>query len=1144
MRSLNFAINSSQNVVYEIFVKYLFDAGHNLFLLNREANTWDSNFISKLKPIQNINDVSINYLIGFGENNKIDIDISDKTVTAFIQKGENIYVICTVQYSIEILKCIENVFIDTIIFVQRELEISKSNFVPRFNLSNISDFYVKYDQLKNFYAECKNTFYLPHVKSLNKKLVKIKCSMEHAELFICFLLYLFNARKKADYVYDIIFENVKIKKVFGTNEEIYNISKNPLYVFNFENSEVLITDQPNTENYRIKVFLQSGGIGIEYEEENYFFDKAQKLYDLFKSKITRYYNKEIDFYNLSLLLTNQKPITESIYIAKTLLDLFYDSVDKNKSKYALIFRDKKYSYSELDKITNGIAHHIKNVLKIPDGSIIGIKLPRSDLTIIAIISVFKARCVYLPIDSVLPSERLDYIIQDSKPKFIIESNFINDHLQNYKHSRFNIESNSSAYIIYTSGSTGNPKGVIISHQSLLNTILSQQNNYLKENQDFTFGLFLNCAFDASLSAILLPLTSSNTLVVAPDEKDYDINYVINFYKINATVLTASMLSLIDFNSNLKLIITGGEQLNSNIVAELIKNGKNIIQEYGLTETTIACSYKKLSSVEDITIGIPIKNMRFHILDDQMNDLPNGVVGNLYISGTGLASGYVNNKENYRFVNNMYNTGDLVKKLKNKEYEYCGRNDNQIKINGHRIELSEIDQVLLSNSFVRDCCTISDNNRIISYIVRFEENSDISDFIENWNKIADIDYTNLDIYNYKFNTIGWVSSYNNLPIPAEEMVEWINNTIDRILQLNPKNILEIGCGSGLIMFNIINKCQRYYATDFSKSAIDYVNKVKELQNFKNLSAYYIEADKVPYNDIRYYDCVVINSVVQYFPNISYFESVLFEAIKNIANNGKIFIGDVRNYDLIEEFYKEIYKHKGIQITLEDSVRYASKEKELLISPSYFYDLQTKHRDISHVEILTKNGKFKNEMNEFRYDVVLHIRDNNQISINANTNSKKLYNNPLSNFTLTDHEFENGLVDFLKKKLPDYMIPDCFILIGQIPLNRNGKINKQSLLEHVNIKVLNQIIQPQTELEKAIALIWGECLSVNSEKIGLNTNFFDIGGDSLTAIKIVNAINKKLSLSITFSNIIEDRTISKCIERIQNNNKEIDRVDYEV
>ena len=950
----------------------------------------------------------------------------------------------------------------------------------------------------------------------------------------------------------------------------------------------------------------------------------------------------------------------------TINSVFEKQVLKTPYNVALSCQNKTLTYQQLNEQANKIAQFILSRCNIKTDDIIGIYLDRECDMVIAMLGILKVGGAYLPINLSSPLEKIFDIVNDAKPKVIITNtlhaqkisalkNIITienaNNINNFYNHFPDIYENNLAYIIYTSGSTGRAKGVMIEHINVMNTLSFQIENYLNSAQKINFGMLLNYSFDASVSNIFIPLLSGNHLIISPQVDHININDFIELNNINMIIVPSPMLSLLDVNLNtLHTIIIGGEKPNIKIIDQLIDNGKTVIQEYGLTETAITSSYKKLNK-NDIK---PIQNTEFYVLDENRNPVQEG---ELYIAGLGVGRGYVN----YNSINFMpnwhkdspyktlYKTGDFVKRLQNGDFEYLSRQDMQIKINGHRIELEEIEIVLLSHKNTKECAVVVNQDTILAYIVRDVSENNEKNTINNWMSISQIDYANLNLENYKFNINGWISSYTGLAIPSEEMQEWIDNTIDKILKLKPQNILEIGSGSGLIVFNILENCKHYYATDFSQYAIDYTNKIVERYGFSNkISTYCSTADEIPYSKIKKYDLVVINSVIQYFPNLDYLENVINKAINGIERDGKIFIGDVRDYRLLHCFHSSVQNYRNTKPTKADIEYFASRESELLVSPEYFLYLQNINTRISHIEITPKLGIANNEMNKYRYDVVLFVgkTNNNQmimihedqflkldldivatskediicikypnkrivneyleycaiyeenydisneiiLSISdiinlANNNGYKvrfyldikndLYfniifykqNNPTILYKVTEHNHKNNLANypldnggyleddidfknFLSTKLPNYMVPQQYFFIENLPMTANGKIDRKSLINNYFIEKDISFIVPSNDIEVQISQIWSDILGLPVKEISTEREFFDLGGNSLTAIKLVNKINKEIGANINITDIFRYNTIIKCSNYIKKsrdyikNNNDLKIIEYEI
>jgi amino acid adenylation domain-containing protein/non-ribosomal peptide synthase protein (TIGR01720 family) len=419
----------------------------------------------------------------------------------------------------------------------------------------------------------------------------------------------------------------------------------------------------------------------------------------------------------------------------SVIDWFKQQVDINPNEQALTFSEQHISYAKLEQKSSQLAHYLRT-LSLPDNAIIAVMLARSIDSVIAILGTLKAGYAFLPMDLNYPQQRSEHMLKDAKSSLLISvssdcTEYLADkcqtllldkdwpiiHQANQTKSLPNIRTNDRAYVIYTSGSTGQPKGVEITHQGLAN-YLGWAKAYYLQGARLDFALFSSLGFDLTITSLFLPLISGGKLVIYPeatDVSDITIRNVIEDNQVDVIKLTPAHLALIqvmDFStSRLKKLIVGGDDFKTELALGIQKyfgSQLDIYNEYGPTEATVACTVHRFSTEHDrqssVPIGKPIQNCPVYIYDQHFNLVPQGVVGEVFIAGAGLAKGYLHQAEltAHRFVyhpaNNqlrLYKTGDLAFFNQNAELEYVGRNDNQIKVNGVRIETNEIEAALLT-----------------------------------------------------------------------------------------------------------------------------------------------------------------------------------------------------------------------------------------------------------------------------------------------------------------------------------------------------------------------------------------------------------------------------------------------------------------
>ena len=452
--------------------------------------------------------------------------------------------------------------------------------------------------------------------------------------------------------------------------------------------------------------------------------------------------------------------------------------------------------------------------------------------------------------------------------------------------------------------------------------------------------------------------------------------------------------------------------------------------------------RKAATSASIPIGKAIANTQIYLLDAHLNPLPIGVTGEIYIGGDGLARGYLNSPEltQERFIPNpfcdsgnqrtrgqgdkvtrgqgdttrkesvlsppllvppspppppsrLYKTGDLARYLPDGNLEFIGRIDDQVKIRGFRIELGEIETLLHQHPNVQEAVVIahektSADKLIIAYIVphqNFDQEPQLqNEQVKQWQNLYNQTYRQPAVNSDPtFNIVGWNSSYTKQPIPAEEMAQWVSDRVAQILALQPQRVLEIGCGTGLLLFQIAPHCTQYWGTDFSPVSIQYIEQLAPaLPQVKLLHRMATDFEGIAANS---FDTVILNSVVQYFPNIDYLLQVLDGAINTVAPGGFIFIGDVRSLPLLSAFHAAVELHQADSAVspqqLQQQVQLAIfQETELVIDPAFFDALKQRYERISSVQVELPRGRYHNELTQFRYNVILHIKPAPSIPLN--------------------------------------------------------------------------------------------------------------------------------------------------------------------
>ncbi len=448
---------------------------------------------------------------------------------------------------------------------------------------------------------------------------------------------------------------------------------------------------------------------------------------------------------------------------------------------------------------------------------------------------------------------------------------------------------------------------------------------------------------------------------------------------------------------LKRLMLGGEALPTDLVEQLLPAvGGEILNMYGPTETTIWSTTSKIKAESAITIGRPIANTVIRILDVRGKLVPVGTPGELCIGGAGVVRGYLERPEltAERFVADpyaqdqvIYRTGDLARYRPGGEIEFLGRLDHQVKVNGYRIELGEIETVLTRHPAIRQSVVVARTDesaaQLVGYVITTgadSESSSDKERVTQWQSLWDETYKQApqasEGFEPRFNIAGWNDSYTGEPIPREQMREWIDSTAQRILSLSPKRVLEIGCGTGMVLYRVAPHAEHYTGVDLSPHALETIR--RELNETESPKVTLLQQPAHALEGVveRSCDTVVINSVAQYFPDAEYLVRVIQRASELVSDGGRIFIGDVRSLSHLRAFHTLVELHHApshlAAAELEQRIdRRVAQEGELLLSEEFFHALVQELPRIKGVDIQLKLGLAHNEMSCFRYDVVLHV-----------------------------------------------------------------------------------------------------------------------------------------------------------------------------
>ncbi|MEH1970996.1 non-ribosomal peptide synthase/polyketide synthase [Nostoc sp.] len=983
--------------------------------------------------------------------------------------------------------------------------------------------------------------------------------------------------------------------------------------------------------------------------------------------------------------------------------LFESQVERTPDAVAVVFENQQLTYHELNCRANQLAQYLRS-LGVGADVLVGLCVERSLLMAIGLLAILKAGGAYVPLDPEYPTERLSFMLEDAQVWVLLTQQHLSDKLPKNKANTVfldeiwseiaqNSQENFSngvtashlANVIYTSGSTGKPKGVMVEHSGLCNLAQAQIQTFGVDS-DSRVLQFASFSFDACISEILMSWASGATLYLGTKDSLMPGTPLIERLRdrgITHVTLPPSALAVLPTEKlpALQTIIVAGEACS----AELIKQwstGRNFFNAYGPTEASVCATIAKCTPLDEkVTIGRSIANKQIYILDSHLQPVPIGVAGELHIAGVGLARGYLNRLQltQEKFIPNplsdepdsrLYKTGDLARYLADGNIEYLGRIDNQVKVRGFRIELGDIEAVLSQHPLVQEGVVVAIDNtgdkQLAAYLVPALKNQVLpqqlaqwqSEYVTDWQTLYEQAYGQPQVStdDPTFNISGWNSSYTKEAIPALEMQEWVESTVDRILSLSPQRVLEIGCGTGLLLSRVAPNCLEYWGCDYSSAAIQHVEQIcKTVSGLDNVRLLHQMADNFTLIPKGEFDTVVINSVVQYFPSVEYLLQVLEGAIATIGQKGTLFVGDVRSLPLLEPYHAAVQlsrspEDRTVEQWQQQVHSSVAAEEELVIDPRFFIALQTRFPQITWVEIVPKRGNSQNELTQFRYDVTLHISTNVQAKVvpwlnwqldklslaqiqnqlhkeqpellgirgvpnqrvqqalqiwqwlenspsvetvgqmrqllakqpEVGINPEEFYqlgqylgytvhlswwgssqdgafdvvlcrnqeqkaiafwdNSTITTKPWTDYtnnplygKLVQKLVpqvrEFIQQKLPNYMVPQAFVLLNALPLTPNGKVDRRALPapDTATRNLATGFVSPRTPIEAQLVQIWSEVLG--TERIGINDNFFELGGHSLLATQVISRLRNIFSVELSLQNFLEYPTVANLAQIIE-------------
>ncbi|WP_428817977.1 condensation domain-containing protein (plasmid) [Clostridium butyricum] len=993
-----------------------------------------------------------------------------------------------------------------------------------------------------------------------------------------------------DYPFDVLVDKLNVERdtsrnpLFDTMFIMQNMQKSHLKLDEIEFEDYNIPSKTIQFDLTLNAIEKEGKINFSLDYCTKLFDREfieqllENYINLLKVIVEKSETKLIKIDMLSneeknklLVEFNKNEVEYSRDL--TICEVFEQQVKKYPNNIAVNFYGEQLTYRELNDKANSLAVVLReNGVKA--NTIVALAFERSIETVISIIAILKSGGAFMYIDMNFPTDRVHYMLNDAAPKVLLINNKSIGKIKDFKGTIINInnvhdldyqvelpiisKTSDTSYIIYTSGSTGKPKGVEVINKGVVNLANWQKENF-KISPNSHISQFATYSFDGAIGETFMALLNGATLVMIDREELSSRNIInsINKNNINVIVLTPAMLTQLDVNKIMKpnelTIVSVGEECPFDLGLKWAKKC-TFANAYGPTEYTVYShnwffDKEEIENKKQLPIGKAMYNTKTYILNSELKPVPIGVAGEIYLSGEGIAKGYLNNinKSSMTFMVNPFNN------LMNKYYEEVEYEFKDIEIdskiedhaeNEDREEVSKeklmelikeydediiqkTEQILSSyksddplyKCLVRYFCEGFKNSyksygideKLIKLILPFESFNGLSgvDFgfgngevLKIINKLG-AEATGFDL-SPSFVQCGRNNGLNvcqiecdskserfqqecNIKIGTQDFVI-TNLTLDRLN--NPSNFIKN-------MFSVLKQGGR-----FAIQTLLPVNCIDD-EDINEPIVYTPEENRITFGKSEEQDKMAIITLLREFGgrNIKvckfpYYVSTITKLNKyECWSFFGIYRPDMENYGE-DDFYSKMYKTGDLGK----------------------FDQNGNVEFIGRVDNMVKIRGFRIELGEIEAKLLKHndIREALVTVNDKDKNDKRIYAYIVTNRKLTIKE----LREFLSQYLPDYMIPADFIALDKIPLNSSGKVDRKRLPEPVrNIEDGIQIERPKTNIEIQLAKVWEKVLGIKN--IDVNSDFFELGGNSIKAIQVIS--NLESNLNIRVNDIFKHKTI---------------------
>jgi len=892
------------------------------------------------------------------------------------------------------------------------------------------------------------------------------------------------------------------------------------------------------------------------------------------------------------------------YVAPTedasITALFEAQAERTPDHVAAVFAasdgDVSLTYRELNDDADGIARWLQNE-GVQRGDRVVVCMEPSLDRLSTILGVLKTGAAYVPLEPSLPASRLQETVADCGARMVITKPERSD-----TGTVTGATAGDLAYIIYTSGSTGRPKGVAVTHRSLRHLVDAQIAAFQIDAESRVLQ-FASLTFDASVSEIFTALLAGATLYMAPRQQlvpSRDMLRLMQRWGITVVTLPPSVLARLPESAlpSLRTLVSAGEACPEDLAVRW-SNGRRFLNAYGPTEVTVCASIGEYREGKP-TIGRPMGGARIYVVDEQLRPVPIGVAGEMLVGGPGVAQGYWNRPEltaasfiadPFGGEGRVYRTGDVVRFLPNRELEFLGRRDDQVKVRGFRIEPAEIEIALRADRSVREAAVVVDGERITAYVAAKQEVE-----AEWWPSIAEY------------------FVYDDLAYHAMTSDERRNDSYRAAIRahVRDKVVVEVGTGPEAILsrFCVEAGARKVYAIELLPETYRKAcERVRELgldsQINGRIEVILGDATKVELPEPA---DVCVSEIVGAIGG-SEGAAMIMNGVRHLLRAGGTMIPrrsttmiapvqlpdslleTIAFGDLPARYVERIFGEVGHAFDLRLCVK-GVDPTHLLAEPRVFEDLDFTHETTAEVrhqseQVIARDGRLDGFLvwltldtgGGETIDILAHEHcwlpvffpfeagrvsagDRIELTSGAIVRGDAPHPDYFVEGTLTrggetlrfrhdsprhgkdfratpfyqrffangevPRRAQNNLAQRLRSRLPEYMVPDEFVYLDTLPLLPSGKLDRRALPSAAAPKAKAETVPPRSETERTVARIWQDILDIPD--VGLQTNFFDHGGHSLLLLRVQDRIKEEIGVDVSTTILFNHPTVESLAGRL--------------